>query len=142
MISLHIAQDLKETLLPTLTSKGITGVVIFDEKDELFKTGEKYHITLFSNGGTRAEGRATSTQNFDVEVRGVNHAVSKDITERIGEYMQETYTGLCILPTVPNVSNRIYSKCRILEIGNITNLGEDNEGKIVFRISAQITYQK
>lgn len=141
MITLHIAQDIKETLLPILTSKGITSVNVYDEEDPLFGN-EKYHITLFSNGGTRAEGRATSTQNFDIEVRGVNHAVSKDITERLGQYMQDTYTGLCILPTVPTVSNRVYSKCRILNISNITNLGKDSEGKTVFRISAEITYQK
>lgn len=143
MITLHLIQDMEQELLPQLTAKGITGVSFYDEKDPLFKTGEKYHITTFTTpGGVRASGQDTSTQPFDIEVRGIDNANAKNIMEKVAEYLQNMATRLCVLPTIPNVSNRVYHHCQILNLQNYGNLGEDNEGKIVFRISAEINYKK
>ncbi len=141
MITTHIGQDIKETVIPNL---GVAGVRVFDEEDPLFttSTSDVYHITLYSAGGERASGRATSTQAFDIEVRGKTTATSKHITELLAEYLQGTYGGQCILPVVPGVSSRIYANCRIDNIGNINNLGKDDENKVVFRVSAEITYIK
>lgn len=138
MITTHIKYDIEQELISKL---GVNNVYVYDEEDPLFQR-EDYHITLYSVGGTRASGRDSSSQDFDIEVRGKETATSKHITERVAVYLQDTYAGLCILPTVPSVSNRIYRNCRIINIGNISNLGKDAENKIVFRITATILYNK
>lgn len=139
MINEHLKYDFEQNI-----DLGVSGVKYFAEKDELFKSGENYHVTLYSDGGDRASGRNTSNQRFSVEVRGVNHATSKHIIEKIAEYLQNTFAEdrYCMLEPVPNVSNRTYRNCRVLNISNLSNLGVDNENKIVFRIEATIYYNK
>ena len=137
MITLHIKKDIEDEVIPNL---GVSNVLVFDEEDPLFES-ENYHIALYSSGGERASGRDSSSQNFDIEVRGKQTATSKHITEKIAEYLQDTYSGLCILPTTTE-SKRIYRNCRVMNIGNISNLGVDAENKTVFRISATIFYNK
>ena len=56
MLTLHLGQDIRETVVPTLD---VSAVYVYDEEDPLFSATEAYHITTFSAGGARASGRAT-----------------------------------------------------------------------------------
>ncbi len=134
MILLHLKKDLEDNLI-----SGVSNVSFFVEEDPLFGT-EDYHVALFSAGGNRAWGRNTSTQTFDIEVRGKSTATSMHLLEKIAEYYQGS--ELCTLPTISGVSSRLYKNCRVMDISNASNLGKDNENKTVFRLTATAYYNK
>lgn len=133
MITLHLLQYLKDNSYGTAISTDL-----FFEDLPLGKTG----IAIFSRGGEATYGRRRSVQSFDIYSRGTDNLVGYDKLDKIRTFFSDNYDNLCELPKVPNVSNRTYKKCRIVTIGNIENLGIDENDRVVYRLSAQIIYEK
>jgi hypothetical protein len=132
MVSLHLLQYLQEGGFGTLETS------LFFEKLPLGKTG----IAIFSRGGERAYGRKLAAQNFDLYSRGSSDLLGYDKLEKIAEYFANNYDNLCQLPIIQNVSNRLYKKARITTIGNIENIGLDENDRVIFRLGATIIYEK
>lgn len=132
MITLHLLEFLKQNGFGTAINTDL-----FFEELPIGKDG----IAIYSVGGERAHGRTTSSQLFELECRDNSDAVAMDQLEKIAELFASTYPQ-CTLPVVSGVSNRTYTHCRILNIGNIVNLGKDANGKIIFKLTAQIIYKK
>ena len=132
MITLHILQY--------LIDNGFLTAIDTDAFDEYMPL-DLYGVSIYSVGGERATGRTTNSQIFELESRhDTDRRAAKDKLEKIAQFFQADY--LCTLPTVPGVSTRQYTHCTFLNIGNIQNLGQDSEGKTIFKLTAQINYKK
>lgn len=132
MISLHLLQYLEDNGFGTLDTD------LFFEKLPLGKTG----IAIFSRGGERSYGRFRGAQNFDLYCRGTSDLNGADKLDKIATFFAGNYDNLCDLPIVPGVSNRQYKKARITTIDNVENLGLDENDRILFRLGAQVIYEK
>ena len=132
MITLHILQYLHENGFGTIDED------LFFEKLPLGKSG----VAIFSRGGGQSSGRASASQTFDLYSRGSSDMTGMDKLEKIRQLFAQSYGELCELPIVPDVSNRVYKNCRFVPIDNIENLGLDDEDRVIYRLGAQIIYQK
>lgn len=133
MITLHLLQYLKDNGFGTAIDTDL-----FFEKLPLGKNG----VAIFSRGGERAYGRRSSAQRFDLYSRGSSDLTGYDKLDKIGTFFSDNYDELCTLPTIPDVSNRTYEKARITVIDNIENLGLDENDRVIYRLGAEVIYQK
>lgn len=133
MINLHLLEYLKDNNFGTAIDTDL-----FLELLPVGKTG----IAIYSRGGeSRTQNRVSSYQ-FDLYSRGSSNTTGYDKLEKIKTFFQDNYDTLCRLPIVTGVSNRIYKKCRFINIGNIENLGIDENDRVVYRLSAELIYEK
>jgi hypothetical protein len=132
MITLHILEFLRINGFGTAINTDLLW-----ERLPLGKNG----IAIYSVGGERAHGRSTKSQLFELECRQDDDAVAADILDKIADMFATTYPQ-CDLPIIAGKSTRLYKHCRFLNIGNIVNLGEDANGKLIFKLTAQIIYKK
>lgn len=133
MVALHLLQYLKDNGFGTAIDTDL-----FYEKLPLDKNG----VAIFSRGGPRAYGRRSAVQRFDLYSRGTSDLTGADKLDKIATFFQDSYDETCELPTVPGVSNRQYSKARITEIDNVENIGLDENDRVIFRLGAQVIYEK
>lgn len=132
MITLHILQY--------LIGQGFITAINTDAFDESMPLG-KYGLSIYSAGGETSLTRTRSSQVFELEYRhATDSRVSKDKLEKIAQHLRNVST--CQLPTIPNVSNRKYTRCQFRNVGNIQFLGEDSESKPIFKLTAEIVYNK
>lgn len=132
MITLHLLQYLQNN------SFGTRDVSLFYEKMPLDGDG----IAIYSRGGEMLAGRSSFRKRFDLYSRGSDDYTGADKLEKIREFFADGFETLCTLPTVPGISDRLYRKCRITEIGDIENIGANGEDRVIYRLSAEILYQK
>lgn len=133
MVTLHLLQHLKDNGFGTAIDTDL-----FFEKLPLDKTG----VAIFSRGGESSFATRRSVQRFDLYSRGGSDLSGYDKLDKIRTFFQDTYDDLCTLPTVAGVSNRVYKKARITAIDNIENLGLDENDRVIYRLGAQIIYEK
>lgn len=132
MVTLHILQYLQENNFGTRDES------LFFEKLPLGKTG----VAIFSRGGEKTYGRRSASQRFDLYSRGSDDMTGMDILDKISTFFSDNYDELCTLPTIPGLSNRQYTKARITGIGNVENLGLDENDRVVYRLGCEIIYAK
>ena len=132
MITLHILQYLADNGFGTIDTS------LFFEKLPLGKKG----IAIFSRGGEQAYGRSTATQSFDLYSRGTTDVTGMQALEDIRTFLADSYGEVCTLPEVPPYSTIEYEKVRFVTIDNIENLGLDENDRVVYRLGAQVIYQK
>lgn len=132
MVTLHMLAYLEDN------GFGAVDVTLFFEKLPLGKNG----LAIFSRGGERSYGRKRAVQNFDIYSRGSSDLLGYDKLEKVAEFFASNYDDLCQLPTIENVSNRVYKNARITTIDNIENLGIDENDRVIYRLGAQIIYEK
>lgn len=132
MVTLHILQYLVENNFGTLDES------LFFEKLPLDKNG----VAIFSRGGEKTFGRRRALQRFDLYSRGSDDMTGMNILDNISTFFSDNYDELCNLPTVPGVSNRQYNNARITGIGNVENLGLDENDRVIYRLGCEIIYAK
>ena len=133
MITLHLLQYLKENGFGTDIDTDL-----FFEKLPLGKTG----VAIYSRGGEATYGRRRAVQRFDLYSRGEDDLLGYDKLDKIRTFLSDNFDDLCTLPQVPSVSTRQFTKARITAIDNIENLGVDENDRIIYRLGAQIIYEK
>lgn len=133
MVTLHILEYLKVNNFGTAIDTDL-----FFEKLPLGKTG----LAIFSRGGEASYGRTRAVQRFDLYSRGSSDLTGYDKLDKVRTFFADNFDNLCELPTVTGVSNRVYENARITAIDNIENLGLDEEDRVIYRLGAQIIYQK
>jgi hypothetical protein len=133
MVTLHILEYLKDNSFGTALDTDL-----FFEKLPLDKNG----VGIFSRGGEAAYGRRRAVQRFDLYSRGSSDLLGYDKLDKIRTFFSDNYDELCELPTITGVSNRVYKKARITAIDNIENIGNDESDRVIFRLAAQIIYEK
>lgn len=131
MITLHLLQLLEDDGFGTIDDS------LFWEKLPLNKNG----VAIFSRGGPTERGRNRQAQNFELYSRGETDLLGADKLEKILEFMSENYTQ-CDLPIVVGKSNKLYRKVQITPTSNVQNLGQDENDRVVFSLSAQVIYRK
>jgi len=132
MITLHIIQLLQNEGFGTIDAP-VNG--LFWEKLPLNSTG----VAIFSRGTELGRG-LRSSQAFDLYSRGTSDLRGADNLEKIMEYIEGNFVQ-CDLPLTAK-SNKQYKKATIVMTSNVENLGLDENDRLIFRISAEVNYNK
>lgn len=132
MVTLHLLQYLQHNGFGTRDQN------LFFEKLPLDAVG----VAIYSRGGEKTYGRRSALQRFDLYSRGSDDMTGMNILDNISTFFADNYDDLCTLPTIPGLSNRQYTKARITTIGNIENLGLDENDRVIYRLGCEIIYAK
>lgn len=133
MITLHLLEYLKDN--------GFGTAIDTDLFFEVLPLGEN-GVAIFSRGGEATYGRRRCVQRFDLYCRGSSNLNGYDKLDKIRTFFSDNYDNLCELPVVPGISNRVYEKARITAIDNVENLGLDENDRVIYRLGAEIIYEK
>ena len=131
MILLHVLKFLDDE------GHGTIDTDLFWEHMPLDKDG----VTIFSRGGVITHRNSKVNQAFDLYSRHQHNTYAADRLEKIWETFTEKYPT-CTLPSVPGYSNKTYENTVIEPTTNVENLGFDEQGKTVFRLSGEVIYRK
>ena len=133
MITLHLLEYLKDNGFGTAIDTDL-----FFEVLPLGKEG----LAIFSRGGEATYGRRRCVQRFDLYSRGSSNLTGYDKLDKVRTFFSDNYDNLCDLPTIDGVSDRVYKKARITAIDNVENLGLDENDRVIYRLGAEIIYEK
>lgn len=138
MITLHIAKLLQDNGYGTiaLTGNETGSNLIFFEKLPIGKTG----VFVMSRGNTLSRG-TRRTQSFDIYARGTNDINGAKRLKDILKFFGQRYEA-CDLPTVTGYSDEVYTNIVIEPTFNITNVGLDATDRVIYSVSATITYNE
>lgn len=137
MITLRILKLLEEKGFGTVDMTGsIKKDGLYFEKLPQGKTG----VAIFSRGAVMGHGLRYS-QAFDLYSRGVNDVQGMKILEDIVDALSDSYTQ-CVLPKIAGVDETEYKGVSIVPISNIENAGQDENDRVLYSVTAQVTYQK
>lgn len=134
MITLHLAKWLEQEGFGTLD------VSIFWEEASLDSKGKPKDGIWVVTRGAAINRVVTTRQAFDIYSRYTNKITGSLKLEAILEKMKETYGETCALPTVPPHSLTVYNDVRLVPTSGISNVGTDDQEKIVRVISGEINY--
>jgi hypothetical protein len=132
MVTLHILQLLENEGFGSMNSKADG---LFYEYLPLDGIG----VAIMSRGTTLQRG-LRDAQDFDLYSRGASNLLGAHKLEKIKDYFDNTYQ-VCELPTTPK-SNKVYKNAAIIMTSNIENIGLDEMDRVIFRVAAQIIYNK
>ena len=137
MVTLRILKLLEQNGFGTVDINGTVKTNgLYFEKMPQGKTG----VAIFSRGAAMGRGLRT-TQAFDLYSRGTNDVEGYQKLEEIAELMTESFT-VCTLPKITGIDETEYTNCSIVPISNIENAGQDENDRVLYVITAQITYSK
>jgi len=134
MITLNLAKWLEQEGFGTLD------VSIFWEEASLNSQGKPKDGIWVVTRGAAINRVVTTRQAFDIYSRYTNKITGSLKLEAILEKIKETYGETCTLPTVPPHSLTVYSDVRLVPTSGISNVGTDDQEKIVRVISGEINY--
>lgn len=95
-------------------------------------------VAIFSRGAPMARG-LRRTQAFDLYSRGENNVDGYKTLEQITELMLDSF-AVCTLPEIAGVDETEYSSVSITPISNIENAGADENNRVLYSMTAQVTY--
>lgn len=137
MITLRIAKFLEQNGFGTLDMDGtIKTDGIYLEQMPQGRTG----IAVFARGA-QLGAYSRLTQAFDIYSRGENNVEGYQKLEQIAELLRASIT-VCTLPIVDDVSEENYNNCSIVPVSFIENAGVDENDRVVYALTAQITYDR
>lgn len=137
MITLRIGKLLEENGFGTLDMDGtVLSNGIYLEQMPQGRTG----VAVFSRGAPMGTGMRLS-QAFDIYSRGTDNVQGYKKLEDIAELMRGS-TAVCTLPIVEDVDEENYNHCSIIPISFIENAGNDENDRVVYVMTAQITYNR
>lgn len=139
MITLHILKLLEDNGYGTiaLTGNETADDLLWFEKLPVGKEG----VFIMSRGTSLSRGQR-ATQSFDLYARGSNDIDGMQRLEDILNFFAEECYPVCDLPTVPSYSDNQYTNTVIVPTSNIENVGLDDTDRVIYTVSAQVTYQK
>lgn len=126
------------SLLKWMESKGLGEIDkdLFHEKLGLGKVG----VYIASEGGALGKG-ARKVQNFELFCRGRDDIDSQERLVSIAETIVAS-SPICNLPAVPPYSSRSYSSVEVEITSTPTNLGQDENGRLIYSITGRIYYKE
>ena len=137
MITLRILKLLEQEGHGTVDIDGtINTAGLFFEKLPQGKTG----VAIYSRGAEIGHGKR-HVQAFDLYSRGINDVAGYQVLEQIIETFMDSYT-VCSLPKVTGIDEEDYTNVSIVPISNIENAGQDDNDRVLYSITAQVTYTK
>lgn len=137
MITLRILKLLEQAGHGTIDINGTRKKDgLYFEKLPQGKTG----VAIFSRGAEMGHGIRYS-QAFDLYSRGTNDVQGYQILEQIIETLSDSY-AVCNLPKVVGVDEAEYTNVSIVPISSIENAGQDENDRVLYSMTAQVTYTK
>ncbi len=137
MITLRILKLLEQNGFGTVDIDGtIKTDGLYFEKMPQGRTG----VAIFSRGSQMGHGQRVS-QAFDLYSRGTNDVEGYQKLENITDLMIESLT-VCTLPALNDIDEIEYTNCSIVPVSNIENAGVDENDRVLYVMTAQITYNK
>ena len=95
-------------------------------------------VAIFSRGAEMGRGLRRS-QAFDLYSRGENNVDGYKTLEQITELMLDSF-AVCTLPELPGIDEVKYTGVNIVPISSIENAGQDENDRVLYSITAQVTY--
>lgn len=137
MITLRILKLLEQEGYGTIDIDGTRKKSgLYFEKMPQGKTG----VAIFSRGAQIGHGIRYS-QSFDLYSRGVNDVAGYQILEQIIDTLTNSYT-VCTLPKLTGIDEIEYTNVSIVPISNIENAGQDENDRVLYSVTATVTYTK
>ena len=137
MITLRILKLLEQEGHGTVDINGtINNSGLFFEKLPQGKTG----VAIYSRGAEIGQGKRY-IQAFDLYSRGIDDVAGYQVLEQIIETLMDSYT-VCSLPKITGIDEENYTNISIVPISSIENSGQDDNDRVLYSITAQITYNK
>lgn len=137
MITLRILKLLEQEGHGTVY---ITGTAptdgLYFEKMPQGKTG----VAIYSRGAEMGHGMRYR-QAFDLYSRGKNDVEGYQILEAIQSTLEDQYTA-CNLPVMAGIDTVDYQNVSITLVSNIENVGQDENDRVLYSITAQVSYSK
>lgn len=138
MITLHLLKLLANNGFGTIALTGEEeDADLFFEKLPLDKDG----LYIVSRGFPLTRS-ARTTQQFDIYARLENDVAGAKKLEEVLEFMESAYGTVCELPEVPPISTAKYTNVAIRPTSNIQSAGLDDNDRIIWVISGQVSYKK
>lgn len=128
MITLSLLKYLEDNGFGTIDSN------LFWQKLGLDKKG-----LYISDLGEEQPRGARKSQLYQLFYRGSSDVEGYQKLKEIADFLSESY-GVCMLPAVPPVTESGYDNVAIMPLSNITSLGEDENGRIIYTVTGRIYY--
>lgn len=83
-----------------------------------------------------------SQQAVDFYVRNKNPLVAANTAQEILDYLMESYTNVCDLPSLDGITTDTYSNVTITPTSSVEYVGVDDNGGTSFVVSGEVRYRK
>lgn len=81
-------------------------------------------------------------QSYEILSRGANDVDGLKKLQAIRKFLINEYTNVCELPSVPPISNEVYSNVELQKPSSITNVGLDAQNRVIYSITGSILYKE
>lgn len=95
-------------------------------------------VAIFSRGAEMGRG-LRRTQAFDLYSRGDNNVDGMKKLEDIQELILDSFS-VCTLPKLTGIDETEYKSVSIVPVSGIENAGADENDRVLYSITAQVTY--
>lgn len=111
------------------------------DKDLFFQklTLDKKGLYIADIGDPLTRGVRRS-QSFELYARGNTDVWGYQTLTEVLDFLRESYSDVCELPSVPPITTDGYSNVVVQPTGSITNVGLDDNNRIIYSIQGQIIY--
>lgn len=138
MITLSFLKLLQDEGFGTLALLGNEpGADLFFQKLTLDKKG--VYIADIGNPGAKG---SRDTQSYELLVRGSNDVDGYKRLTEIRQFVIRNYSNICELPAVPPVSSVSYRNVELTRPSTITNVGMDDQNRIIYSMTGTIIYKE
>lgn len=135
MITLRILRYLEQEGFGTVDMDGTTKTNgLYLEQMPPKVTG----VAIYSRGAPMGKGIRFS-QTFDLYCREINNFQGYRKLEQIVDLLTQSLT-VCNLPAIAGLDENNYKNVSISMISNIENAGSDENDRVVFALTAQVSY--
>lgn len=131
MITLHFLQLLANNGLGTIDTD------LFFQKLTLDEVG--VYITNIGDPSPRGQ---RTVQSYELLARGENDLDGGVKLDNIRDFLIASYSGVCELPAVPDLSDKIYKNVTLTRPSTITTVGLDANNLTIYSITGSIIYLK
>lgn len=116
---------------------GTIDVDLFFQKLTLDKKG----LYIADIGDPVAKG-FRDTQSYELLARGSNDVDGYKLLKDIRSFLVDNYSSICELPAVPPITTTGYSNVALSKPSTITNVGLDDNNRIIYSITGQIIFKE
>ena len=92
--------------------------------------------------GTTVSRYNVNIQAVDIYVRNNNKNTALKKANQVLQYLKDSYSDICELPSYPPIFNTTYSNVTIEPTSGVDFLGVDENRKFIFVVSGEIRFQE
>jgi hypothetical protein len=129
MITLHLLQLLANNGLGTIDTD------LFFQKEALDEVG--VYITNIGDPSPRGQ---RTVQSYELLSRGEDDLDGGVKLDEIRDFLIASYSSVCELPVVPDLSAKVYKNVTITRPSTITSVGLDANNRMIYSIQGSIIY--